>query len=487
MRNLIVSTLVVLLSSFGFGQISFFNYYSDNGADVGEGIIQLDDSSYVVTGASSSFGDAPSQAFLMQIDSMGNYMWSKSYGGPESESGRRVLYQKNFGYFICGYTNSYGAGGFDFYLAKVDESANLEWENTFGGAGWDRVNDAALTRDTGTILVGETSSNETDNMDIYIVRTDKLGDTLWTKTIGGIGDDKASCILKYTDSTYFIGGEYYVEDSVQTKGYMMYMKDDGTVFWERTFGPNGDYWVSDLAFDIDPEKVVGIGGGNGPLTDDIDAYIFVMHNSGTFWGGYHPSQPGESYVTQMTNFGSNGDFYISATKNNGTGYLFGEDITINKYSGLLSFQNSFGMSHDYPDVTGEIIATSDGGAIVVGHSTAVISGGNEITVAKIGPGDVYPDNINGTTISNLVLIDELDLSSLVTLFPNPSGGDVRLVSETELYDNYKILSSTGSIIDAGDFYKELNLSLTEEGSGLYFVELYGNNVVPVRIKLMIQK
>ena len=41
-------------------------------------------------------------------------------------------------------------------------------------------------------------------MDIYIVRTDKLGDTLWTKTIGGIGDDKASCILKYTDSTYFI-------------------------------------------------------------------------------------------------------------------------------------------------------------------------------------------------------------------------------------------------------------------------------------------
>jgi hypothetical protein len=486
MRNLIVLFIVALLSSFSFGQISFFNYYSDNGADFGEGIVQLEDSSYVITGASSSFGNAPSQAFLMQIDSMGNYMWSKSYGGPESESGRRVLYKKNFGFFICGYTNSYGAGGFDFYLAKVDESANLEWENTYGGSGWDRINDAALTRDTGTLLVGETSSNDTDNMDIYIVRTDKLGDTLWTKTIGGIGDDKASCILKYTDSTYFIGGEYYLEDSVQTKGYMMFLKDDGTVFWEKTFGPNGDYWVTDLAFDADPTKVIGTGGSNGPQTNETDAYLFVMQNTGTFWGGFHPSQPGQMYHSEMANYGSNGDFYVSMVTDNDSGYDFGDDLTINRYNSSLSFQSSFGMSHDYPDYAGDIIATSDGGAIVVGYSTGVISGGNEITVAKIGPNELYPDNINNFTINNLVLLDELDLSSQVSLFPNPSHGDVTIVSQTELYDQYNVISSSGTLIETGSFNKELNLSMQQEGTGLYFIELTGATVVPVRLKLVVQ-
>ena len=55
---------------------------------------------------------------------------------------------------------------------------NLEWDNTYGGDGWERINDAVLTSDTGTILVGETSSNVTNNLDIYIVRTNKFGDTI---------------------------------------------------------------------------------------------------------------------------------------------------------------------------------------------------------------------------------------------------------------------------------------------------------------------
>ena len=101
-------------------------------------------------------------------------MWSNNYGGPESESGRRVLYKKNFGFFICGFTNSIGSGGFDNYLAKVDELGNLEWEKAYGGEGWEKVHDAALTKDTGVIMVGETSSNFSDNQDIYIVRTDIL-------------------------------------------------------------------------------------------------------------------------------------------------------------------------------------------------------------------------------------------------------------------------------------------------------------------------
>ena len=67
MANLIRVLLLLLLTNFSFGQISFFNFYSNNGVDKGEGIVQLEDSSYVVTGSSSSFSNS-SQAFLMKID-----------------------------------------------------------------------------------------------------------------------------------------------------------------------------------------------------------------------------------------------------------------------------------------------------------------------------------------------------------------------------------------------------------------------------------
>ena len=488
MRYLVIVIIFSIFNSICLGQISFFNFYTNNGADFGQGIIQLEDSSYVLTGSSSSFGNGPSQAFLMQIDSMGNYLWSKSYGGVESESGRRVLYKKDFGYFICGYSNSNLLGDFDFYLAKVDTLMNLEWDNTYGGDGWERINDAVLTSDTGTILVGETSSNVTNNLDIYIVRTNKLGDTIWTKTIGGSGDDKANCITRYDDSTYFIGGQYYLEDSLQIKGYMIYLKDDGTIIWQETIPTSNEHWVNDIVIDnSNLSKVVGVGGGR-KSSHDIEPYYFIYDDAPnqSFFGDYHESKPGDEYYTEITSFGSNGDYYISYVDNTGTGYPYGEDIQIHRReSNWVYVPPGCPLSHPYPDYVGDIISTSDGGAIVIGYTTGVISGGNEIMVAKIGPESLYPDNINDYTINNVVIVENLDLSNLVTLYPNPSSGEVNLVSETNLYEKYRIISSKGHIVKSGFFNQNLNLDFSLEEMGVYFIELTGSTIIPVRIKLVI--
>ena len=56
--------------------IAFYKSYGGNGYDYGQGVTQLPDSSYAVTGSSSSFFDGPSQAFLLRVDSLGNFLWS---------------------------------------------------------------------------------------------------------------------------------------------------------------------------------------------------------------------------------------------------------------------------------------------------------------------------------------------------------------------------------------------------------------------------
>ena len=81
-------------------QVKFYELFTNNGYDFGQGITQLEDSSYVVTGSSSSFVEGASQAFLLKIDKFGTYKWSASYGGIESEGGRRVLYKKNVGFYL---------------------------------------------------------------------------------------------------------------------------------------------------------------------------------------------------------------------------------------------------------------------------------------------------------------------------------------------------------------------------------------------------
>ena len=282
MKGILNTIVICLLLTFqSQGQIAFYKIFSDQGADRGQGIVQLPDSSYVITGSSSSFYTGSSQAFLLKLDSTGNQLWSKDYGGSESESGRRVLYAGGSGFYVSGLTNSIGNGGFDFYLAKTDESGTLEWEKAYGGSGWERVNDAILAQDTGVVMIGTTTSTIDGNDDIFIVRTNSLGDTLWTKTLGGNGDDIGSSIKKYTDSTFIIGGTIYNSDSMMTKGYMAHIQDNGAILWEAQYGLNGNYTINDVC--VRPTNIVAVGSYS-PTIDDLDDCAFYSDFTGNQTG-----------------------------------------------------------------------------------------------------------------------------------------------------------------------------------------------------------
>ena len=84
----------LLLSCVSFGQNAFYKVYSGLGYDVGKGVAELNDSSYVVCGTSTSW-EGSAQAFLMKVDSVGDRQWTFDYGGPESDGASRVLYKEN--------------------------------------------------------------------------------------------------------------------------------------------------------------------------------------------------------------------------------------------------------------------------------------------------------------------------------------------------------------------------------------------------------
>tara|TARA_B110000285_G_scaffold25622_1_gene24636 strand:+ start:7867 stop:9315 length:1449 start_codon:yes stop_codon:yes gene_type:complete len=469
MGYLIRFFFVILLSNTVGAQISFFNYYSDNGVDRGEGIVQLEDSSYVITGSSSSFGDGSSQAFLMQIDSSGNFQWSNHYGGAGSESGRRVLYTKDFGFFICGFTNSFGNGGFDNYLAKIDESGLLEWEKAIGGAGWEKVHDAALTRDTGVLMVGESSSNNT-NKDIYIARTDIGGDTLWTKTLGGSGDDYASDVLQIDDSTFIVVGRSYVEDSLLTKVWATKIGDDGTIYWEKNFGNEANSWANGVAFSGGELRIVG--GSEGVNCIGVDPYTCIITKNGAFWGEYVSHDNGDSDLISIINFGPSQELYIPTSVANEWTFLEGRDIKIDRLSNSFSWVEEFYIGREYDDVSNQIINTNDGSAITVGYSTNVVSGGNDIYVCKIGPNNDYPDTENGAVNNNVVTVIESENQSLeLKVYPNPSNGVVTIKSLYENVEKIQVLDMGGGIVLEKFNMSSVDLSSFENGYYILLLEI----------------
>lgn len=246
MRLLITLTFLAWIGHFQ-SQIVFYKMYTGNGYDRGEGIVQLADSSYTITGSSSSWG-GNSDAFLLHVDSSGNYLWSNHFGGDESDGGRRVLHNEGLGYYIAGFSNSFsGNGNYDAYLVHTDLQGNKLWEKTYGNQNWEKINDAVLNPDSTIIMVGESQPLNGNGADIYIIKTNAEGDTLWTKTFGGTGNDRANTVISIEDSLFIVGGEMFIPDSNYVKGFLLKMDKNGNIVWLDTIGDlPGEYGINDV-------------------------------------------------------------------------------------------------------------------------------------------------------------------------------------------------------------------------------------------------
>jgi hypothetical protein len=132
--------------------------------------------------------------------------FQRTYGGVESDCGQSVTQTADGGYVVAGYTNSFGAGWSDVYLIKTNASGDTIWTRTFGGAGQDHGYSVTQTTDGGYIIAGLTTSFGAGGSDVWLIKTDASGDTLWTRTYGGTYDDYGYSVRQTIDGGYIITG-----------------------------------------------------------------------------------------------------------------------------------------------------------------------------------------------------------------------------------------------------------------------------------------
>ena len=174
----------------------------------GDCIIQLQDGNYIISGSSLDLGAGSGDAVLMKTDEYGERIWIHTYGSDLGESGRCVKQTYDGGFIICGHT---GSGNPDVYLVKTDENGDTLWTRDYGGEDDDYGYSVDQTWDGGYIIAGMTRSFGAGSDDVYVVRTDFEGITLWTSTYGGEGPDNDKSVQQITDGGFIIAGKFKLD------------------------------------------------------------------------------------------------------------------------------------------------------------------------------------------------------------------------------------------------------------------------------------
>jgi hypothetical protein len=155
------------------GNIAWIKSYGDTYSDEGRAIIPTLDGGYAIVGYTESFGSGGADVLLVKTSSNGSLQWNIVYGGTKYEYGRAIKQLADGSFVVGGASESFGAGMYDFYLTKFDANQIFTWTKTFGGTSYDWGYAVEETPDNGFIIAGSTPSFGPG--DIYVVKTDASG------------------------------------------------------------------------------------------------------------------------------------------------------------------------------------------------------------------------------------------------------------------------------------------------------------------------
>jgi hypothetical protein len=258
--------------------------------DIGRSVQQTEDGGYIIAGSTNSYGAGGCDVYLIKTNSGGYPVWTKTFGAAGSNGsdyGHSVQQTTDGGYIIAGETVSYSPNIWsDVYLIKVNSSGDTLWTRTYGGADQDVGYSVQQTKDGGYIIAGYTKSFGEGADDVYLIKTDSLGDTLWTKTFAGhfgtTASDRGYSVRQTTDGGYIIAGKTGPASSVYRFFYVIKTDSIGDTLWTRESNI-GHEWGYSVWQTIDEEYIIA-----GTIDIDIEAlhgiYLIRMNPEGdTLW------------------------------------------------------------------------------------------------------------------------------------------------------------------------------------------------------------
>jgi len=347
--------------------------------DVAKGIAPTIDGGLIIASTTRSFGSGKTDMHIMKLDSKGNKLWAKNFGGERKETASAIIQTADGGYVVVGSTKSFGAGGYDFYIVKIDADGNKIWERVAGGSAKDEATAVTATKDGGLLVLGTTKSYGTGSYNYYAIRLDANGTLVWEQVAGGKEWDIPSGVVEADDGTFLLVGksESFGENSYD--GYVVKLSAEGKFIWEKTFGGKKEDMISAIAKGKDGGFLL-VGKTKSYKDKKGDVFIIKLDKDGKklLVKTYGDKGKDRAYGVTATNDGGYAITGSSRTMSYGrTDFIL---IMMDK-DGNITGSNHYGGKKE--EIAYAITELADGGIVMVGDTKTHGSGGMDIYVVRV--------------------------------------------------------------------------------------------------------
>ncbi len=333
--------------------------------EIAYSLIQTLDGGYALAGSTDSIGAGNHDFWLVKTDADGNMQWSRTYGGSQDDAAWCVVQAHDGGFAVAGETRSTGsAGGYDFWLVKVDAAGNLEWNKMYGGTQHERAYCVVNTVDGGYLLAG--SRDVAGQLDFYWIKTDSSGNYEWQGWAGGSANEEAHSVVQTTDAGYALAG--YTESDGDADFWLVKINDVGVKQWNKTYGGAYDDKAYSMVQTSDGGcAMAGTTNLHGPSYSD---FLLVKTDSN-----------GNMQWNKTYNGGAEDDIAYSLVQTNDGGYLLAGSNTPTHVrtdwwlaktdaTGNMLW-NMTGGETDM-DETRSVVETADGGYALAGYTESLV-------------------------------------------------------------------------------------------------------------------
>jgi hypothetical protein len=238
--------------------------YGGAGTDFANAIVSASDGNCIAAGWSNSFTSGMN-AYVLKIKPNGDTAWTKVYGGVDFTVANAIAQTQDGDFIIAGGTHSNSTLSYDVFLSRINSNGDIVWTKLYGGSHRGYIQAITPTPDGNFIVAGNTESLVTGGFDVYLMKIKPNGDTLWTKSYGGPDFEEAYAITAAENGNFLVAGY------TSSNPYLLKIKPNGDTLWTRKYVETGDFRAIMPAGD---GKFIIAGSTKFPGIYNFDVLVF---------------------------------------------------------------------------------------------------------------------------------------------------------------------------------------------------------------------
>lgn len=456
--------------------------FGGGGDDHIQVVQQTPDGGFILFGYSATFGNGQQDYALMKVNAEGDSLWLRSFGGTGSSIGWAGTQASDGGYLIAGNSTAVGAGSSDFWLVKAGATGDSLWSRSYGGPATEYCYSIAATSDEGYALGGQTRSFGEEFGDMWLVKVNAQGDSLWSRTYGGTLREYCYQVIALTEGGFLLAGytESFGNASVGIPDiWVVRTAANGDSLWSRAYGGTGqEHCYSALRTDDGGFLIAGRTESYG--AGQYDAWLIkISANGDSLWSRTYGGALNETAYSVAP--APEGGYYLAGWTNSfGSGLLDYWLLAVDADGDSLWSETFGGPSHDQ---CYSVAPTSDGGVILGGATVSYGAGDADFWLIKAGGSNPVGRELVPipNTLSLAVSPNPFNSSCTFTFdLPSTAPTSVRVL---DLLGREMAILKQGTL-NSGTHH--VAFDARSYASGIYLVELQAGNQA-ARKKLVLLK